>query len=204
MTDPGYPPQPWNLRGQAYLSVWRLPVASLPALPAGVRPLTVAGSGFVITAWVDYQPGGVLAYRELLSTVAVLDGLRIAASITHIWVDSPSSRDGGRALWHIPKGLAGFDMRHAQLFEASACTPTSGIAAARFRTLPALPARIPAGFSVIQQGPLRSPVRVSARPAMARASWAIQPAGPLGFLHGRSPLASAAARDFRMRFGTGC
>ena len=50
----------------------------------------------------------MLSYRELMTTVLVRRGLRVLPTITHIWVDSETSRDGGRALWGIPKGLASF------------------------------------------------------------------------------------------------
>lgn len=201
MDTPDYPPQPWHLRGQAYVSAWRLPARSLPALPSGIRPVVLGGNGIVLTAWVDYQPGGVLAYSELMATVAVWHGRRVAASITDIWVDSPASLAGGRALWHIPKEPADFELTHGP-FAALARTADGVIAESSFRPGPGLPVRLPAGFSVLQEGVLRSPVRVSARMALARSRWRIEPSGPLGFLHGRVPFASFAVRDFRMRFGS--
>lgn len=195
-----YPPEPWQMVGQAYLSAWKLPVAALPELPAGVRPIVVGGNGFVVTAWVDYQEGGVLSYREVMATVPVRDGL--AASITHIWVDSPVSVAGGRALWNIPKDLAEFDMTHGSRFTASARTAEGPIAEAEYRVLGRLPFRMPASFSVIQAGPKKSPVRASGRLAPARAAWKIDPNGTLGYLDGRRPFASFALLDFRMRFGS--
>lgn len=202
MNTPDYPPEPWNLRGQAYISAWRLPVRQLPDLPMGVRPVVVGRHGFVLTAWVDYEAGGVLSYHELMATVAVRNRNRVAASITDIWVDSPESLAGGRALWHIPKQLADFDMSHGP-FTAGARTDEGVIAESTFRHVAGLPAPLPAGFSVFQEGIKRSPVRVSARLALARSTWKIEPSGPLGFLHGRAPFASFAAHDFRMRFGSG-
>jgi len=188
---PDYPPSPWHLVGDAYVSGWL--VDELPAVPQGVRPLKIGGRGLVVTAWVDYRPGGVLAYRELMATVAVHNRLGIAASITHIWVDSPESLAGGRALWHIPKELAEFSF-------GDELTATS-IARAVYRPVAGLPVRVPSAFSVVQDGPLVSPVRVRAKPVAARSAWQVEPDGPLGFLHGRSPAFSVLARDFRMRFG---
>ena len=53
-----------------------------------------------------------MSYRELLVAVAGRVGARGApAHLLAIWVDSPASRDGGRELWGIPKGLATFDRR---------------------------------------------------------------------------------------------
>ncbi|WP_268246309.1 acetoacetate decarboxylase family protein [Amycolatopsis deserti] len=103
-----YPPEPWHLRGDMHVSAWVVPVGELPELPPGVRPLTVAGRALVLAAWVDYQPPGVLSYRELMVTVVVRGGLTV--TIPHIWVDSPASLAGGRALWHIPKDLAEFTL----------------------------------------------------------------------------------------------
>lgn len=94
-------------------------------------------------------------------------------------------------------------MAHAPEFSASARTANGVIAEAGYRTVGGAPLRLPAMFSVLQDGPKRSPVRVSGRPALARSSWKIDPAGALGYLHGRSPFASFAVRDFRMRFGRG-
>lgn len=105
-----YPPEPWHLQGEMVVSMWRLPQALLPqppdGLPPGVRPWTMGGSGLVGAAWVDYQPGGTLEYRELLAAVLTRHRGRPVVTISHIWVDSETSRDGGRALWGIPKDLA--------------------------------------------------------------------------------------------------
>src|SRR5690348_12388115 len=107
-----YPPSPWSLRGRMHVSVWAVPVADVPALPASlsgaVRVVRLFGRAFIGTAWVDYQPGGDLSYHELLSAVLTRAGWRPRVTITHIWVDSVASRDGGRALWGIPKDLAVF------------------------------------------------------------------------------------------------
>jgi len=203
-----YPPEPWHLRGQMYVSLWPVPRAQLPPLPAALaaqaRPLTVAGRGVVGTAWVDYGPGGVLQYRELLSAVLVRRGRRPLVSIVDIWVDSPTSRDGGRELWGIPKELAELDFptpsgpaTHAR---------AGGIAEARLAAGPRLPGRWPARFSVIQVlggQPKTSPVRARAAVRLAKATWQVVPDGPLAYLAGRRPLLTLALRDFRMGFGRG-
>ncbi|WP_020672771.1 acetoacetate decarboxylase family protein [Amycolatopsis nigrescens] len=199
-----YPAEPWHLAGQAYLSVWRVPPAELPALPAGLRPVRVAGSAFVVTAWIDYQPPGQLSYHELLATVAVRGGWRPTGSITEIWVDSATSMAGGRALWGIPKDLAALDFRHGRTFTAAAGTDTEWIATAAFTRRAGAPVAPPTGFRIAQtlHGALKySPVRARARPHFAVANWNINPDGPLGYLTGRTPLLSVCLRDFTLRFG---
>lgn len=196
-----YPPEPWHLRGQMYVSVWPVPRAELPPLPdtvaAEARPLTVAGRGLVGTAWVDYGPGGVLQYRELLSAVLVRRGGRPLVSIVDIWVDSPMSRDGGRELWGIPKELAELDV-------TPPAARAAGIAEADLAAGLRLPGRWPTRFSVIQAlgGATRiSPVRARAAVRLAKATWRVAPDGPLAYLAGRRPLLTLALRDFDMVFG---
>jgi Acetoacetate decarboxylase (ADC) len=198
-----YPPEPWDLRGHGYVSVWLVPPSALPGLPAGVTSLRVAGRAVVATAWVDYLPGGLLPYRELLAAVLVRRGRGVGASITDIWVDSPASLAGGRALWGIPKDLADFDMAHRPDFTATATVGGELVAQARFRQAPVgLP--VPARGSIVQT--LRgetavTPIRVRGRVAPARSGWRIAADGPLGWLAPYPPVANLTITDFRMRFG---
>jgi Acetoacetate decarboxylase (ADC) len=219
-----YPPQPWHLHGQAQVSVWRVPVARLPGtMPSGVSPLTIRGQALVGTAWIDYQPGGVLSYRELLAAVLARAGVRPVITITEIWVDSPASLAGGRELWGIPKHLARFELtEHA----ARAEDLHGMIASAELRRRAGLPVRLPVRFTVAQRFPVgfpvgfpgsfpggfplaealdggtrNSPVRVSGHPHAAAARWHVNPDGPLGYLHGLTPIAAFQLRDFRMCFG---
>ncbi|MGH3901632.1 MAG: acetoacetate decarboxylase family protein [Pseudonocardiaceae bacterium] len=104
----GYPPEPWELRGQLHVTVWRVPSAHLPRLSAELEPVRVRGTALVATAWVIYEPGGVLSYRELLVAVLAHRGGRPLVTITDIWVNSVPSLHGGRALWGIPKQWASF------------------------------------------------------------------------------------------------
>ncbi|MFD8499860.1 acetoacetate decarboxylase family protein [Amycolatopsis sp. NPDC059657] len=198
-----YPPEPWNLAGQAYLSIWRVPAADLPELPGGVKPVVLGGRAQVFTAWVDYQPPGQLSYHELLSTVAVR-GPRVSSSITDIWVDSEISLAGGRELWGIPKDLATLSFTHGKTFTASAATEDGWIATAAFTPRLGLPIAAPAAFDVVQtlKGDLkRSPVRAKARPHLASADWSVNPEGPLGYLSGHNPSLNLHVRDFSLRFG---
>ncbi len=195
-----HPPQPWSLRGDLHVSVWLLPKRSAPsALPPGCRAFHVGPWAVVGTAWVDYRPGGVLVYRELMATVLVRTGLRLLPTITHIWVDSEPSRDGGRALWAIPKDLAHFEVHGSRWTADHGAT-----AAADVRPGRRLPGRWPVRFSVVQDAagkPLRSPVRTRTALRLSRVAWQVPAAGPLGFLAGRTPLLSATMTDFDMTFG---
>ncbi|SFB20515.1 Acetoacetate decarboxylase (ADC) [Amycolatopsis marina] len=204
MSGPEYPPEPWHLAGQGFLSAWQVPVGELPRLPAGVQPLTVAGRAVVTTAWIDYQDHGQLAYHELLAAVAIRGGLTATATITEIWVDSEVSLAGGRQLWGIPKDLADFDFRHGRSFTATASTPQDWIATAAFTVRGGPPVPMAGSFTIAQRvgdSIRRSPVRSRALPRAASANWNINPDGPLGYLAGRTPLLNLHARDFRLRFG---
>ncbi len=107
----------------------------------------VDAAALVATAWVHYEPGGVLSYRELLTAVLVRRGGRSLVSITDIWVDSEASLRGGRELWGIPKDLATFDVERAGPTQRWAATTRDGAPIARgtvtARTV--LPGRGPPG-----------------------------------------------------------
>lgn len=201
---PNYPPEPWNLAGDAHLSVWQVPADRLPRLPGIVTPVTLGGRALVVTAWIDYRPPGEMSYHELLATVAVRRGVRPTGSITEIWVDSEASLAGGRELWGIPKDLATLTFTGGRGFTGSASTERDWIATAAFASRCGPPASLPASFAIVQSvhgTPLASRVTSRGRPRLASARWNINPAGPLGYLAGRKPLLSAQLLDFRLRFG---
>lgn len=208
---PDFPPEPWRLAAQAYLSVWRVPVRALPRLSDVVTPLTVGGRALVVTAWIDYTPPGQMRYHELLATVAVRHGAGIAGSITEIWVDSAASRAGGRELWGIPKELATFDLRFGPTVTATATTrpgdPGGGgspIATATFTPRRIGTPRARTGFSLVQEvagAPYVSPVRARMRMRASSARWRVDPDGPLAYLAGHRPVVSAHAADARLLFG---
>lgn len=199
---PDYPPEPWHLRGQLHGSLFSVPVIDVPVdLPPGCRPVRLAGKGVVGAVWVSYEPGGVLCYRELMSTLLVRRGARLMPTITHIWVDSVASRDGGRALWGIPKHLASFAFDGC---EYSARDDDGPLATGTVRPTLRLPGRWPVRFSVAQwlDGKAKvSPVRSTASLALARGRFEADPSGPLGFLAGRHPFLSFNLGEFRMAFG---
>lgn len=199
---PTYPGEPWQLRGQLHASALLIPLAALPLeLPPGWRPVRIGGRGVVGVAWVSYEPGGVLSYREVMATVLVRRGLRVLPHIFAIWVDSAASRDGGRALWGIPKELAEFDFAGGRFAARDAAGP---IAVATVRPARSVPGRWPVRFSVVQSadGAAKvSPVRSRSGLALARVALDAAAGGPLGFLAGHRPLVSFTLRDFEMSFG---
>lgn len=208
-----YPPEPWHLRGQMYGALWRLPRSQVPGpLPAGVRPLITAGTAWVATAWVDYQEGGVLAYRELLAAVLGRVGAVPTVTITRIWVDDPRSLAGGRELWGIPKQLARFDIDHDSGLTAAAyeCGDVGGdvggdeLARGEFRPAVTLPGRVPLRATFVQQHPggrRRTRATMVARLQLGRATLRVRRSSPLAFVAGARPVAGFAARDFRLVFG---
>lgn len=216
MTALPYPAEPWDLRGQLHASVFLVPVAAFPPgeldfLPPGWSLVRLGGSAIVGAAWVVYEPDGVLAYRELMATVLVRRGRRLAPHIVRIWVDSPASRAGGRELWAIPKELATFDidaadrtlLRHRTRYTAR--DDAGGIAVGSISRGLSLPGHWPLSFSVVQSrrgAAVVSPVRSRARLVLTRGRWIAEPFGPLGFVSGRRALLTVTLRDFRMIFGS--
>jgi hypothetical protein len=200
-----YPPEPWDLRGQLYLSVFAVPRADLPALPeplaSTMRRVRLGGRSLVGAAWVRYEPGGVLHYQELLSAVLVHEHGRPRVSILDIWVDSVASRDGGRELWGIPKKLAELDLRPGP---GGGLRATAPFAVAEVGRGVRVPGRWPTPLSVAQvlhEAVKRTTVRGRAGLRIGRAAWRPDPGGPLGYLAGRRPLVSVTLADFRLRFG---
>lgn len=205
-----YPPQPWHLGGRLSLTLWRVPTAELPAtfpaaVPDGARPLAAGGHTLVGTAFVRYQPGGVLTYDELLAALPVRDGRRVAITIPAIWVDSQASLAGGRRLWGIPKELAEFDRAEGpDGLQVTARAGGARIASASFDAGRPLPGRwtVRQRYAQHLDGRAhRSRSIGSSRVALTGARWEFQPDGPLGFLHGRRPLRSLEQRDLTIAFG---
>jgi hypothetical protein len=183
------------------------------------RPGGVYGAAFV-----DYEPGSELTYHELLVARLVRAGRSAHVRITDIWVDSATSRDGGRSLWAIPKHLADRPLDRGAVgpVERTSFSGVAGgqhLATARFTTLPgAAVLRMPFATSTSQlrdagtgepAGPVDSPgdelvispFTGSHRGIPSRASWTFDADGPLGFLSGRRPLASFRLRDTQLNFG---
>jgi hypothetical protein len=191
-------------------AVFAVPVPDLPddlrdAVPDGVGQVAFAGRAVVGAAFLRYQPGGVLAYSELL--LAVLGRGRLGQprwSIGQIWVDSPTSRTGGKELWAVPKELGAFEWAEAS--GVVRCRLV-GIAEVKARLGRALtPCALPAPLVVAQHRSDRAPVLtrslIMARPRAVRSRWRFVQDGPLGYLVGRRPLTGVAFRRARVTFGS--
>ncbi|GAB2883827.1 acetoacetate decarboxylase family protein [Nocardioides pacificus] len=192
-----FPSPPWNMVGELWLSLFR--VSGVPDRPDGVCGV----------ALVDYQPGSPLTYHELLVARLVKDGRNKRVSISDIWVDSAESMEGGRALWAIPKELADFRLETSHIGPVgsarwSASLGEQPIASASFLDTSRLAVRTPFSGSTWQEHddgmPVVAELTGSARSLPAWGSWDFAADGPLGWLHGRQPLATFRMKSFRMSF----
>lgn len=194
--DTTYPPAPWNMHGQLWLSLFRVRKGDHPDRAPGVYGV----------ALVKYEQPSPLTYGELL--VAHL--VDKAVNITDIWVDSPASVAGGRALWAIPKDLCDFTFRSEQRGPATRATWSATldgrpIASARFTDVARFAPRLSFKGKTWQQRDTGEEVTAhltgSSRALPCRGAWSFDPQGPLGWLHGKRTVASFRQADFEMSFG---
>ncbi|NUR07005.1 MAG: acetoacetate decarboxylase [Nocardioidaceae bacterium] len=196
-----FPSPPWRLQAEAWLSLFALRDTGREDRPGGVYA----------AAFVDYGEAGVLGYHELLVARLVREGAVPRVRITDIWVDSRESREGGRSLWAIPKELADLPLRSSGWGVATR-TSFSGVAEGHhlatggFTAVPnAALVRTPFVAATSQPREDGSVVVTrfsgSSRALPCHGRWRFGPDGPLGFLHGRRPLASFHLRDARLTFG---
>ena len=144
-----HPPAPWRLSGPALIVPALVPVdAARRFVPADAHVVPVARgltAGGLIA--VTYERGSTLTYSELVVAAALVrSGRSLGGWISHIWVDSEASVNGGRSIWKLPKDLASFRHDPARRFEASAGGATLvriAAAAARVTVPAALPAVVP-------------------------------------------------------------
>jgi acetoacetate decarboxylase len=164
--------------------------------------------GVYTAAFVDYQEGSVLSYRELLVARLVRDGRVPRIRLTDMWVDSESSRRGGRSLWAMPKELADLRWSEQRLGPTAQASGDAGvggapIAAARFTAVRAPALRTPLRLSTTQEREDGTMVVASAtgsaRSTPCLGSWDFTADGPLGWLRGRRPVLSLRLADLRIR-----
>jgi hypothetical protein len=200
-----YPPAPWVLHGQANFHVLAVRAHSLPPVPAGFTPLCLGGFGLVVVGWVDYQGGSILRYGELLAAVAGRWAGGISATVTHMWVDSPASRAGGRELWGYPKELASFELAIDPSGTARACdTDGAELSRGTFAALITSLWRLSIRGGTVQplDGRLAAVrARLRSRPALGRGSISAPPESPLAFVNDARTLVRLGLRDFEFTFG---
>lgn len=210
-----YPAAPWRLHGHALISAWRVPLRDLPQrAPADARVVTLGRHALCTTVWTVYEPGGTLAYNELLFATAVRRAglLAPACTVGPIWVDDEEAAEGGRALWGIPKRIGQFDPlpalatsgRSAPMAQASLSAEGRLVASAQFQ--PGLRIPVPLRFAVwtVQEGPaglIRTRCTLRGMARFGNARWRIADNGPLAFLAGRQPLASVWLDGMSVWFG---
>lgn len=191
-----FPSPPWRLCGDAWGSLFR---AAAPGEPTATWAVGL----------VAYDRGSTLSYSELV-VARVKDPLRGEVEVREMWVDSPTSREAGRALWALPKEMATFHHdaggltplgRHAWRVRRDGAVAVE----AEFLDTAVAAVRTPVRGAAVQPRAdgttQRSPMRGSARLVPCLARWEIDPRGPLGWLGDRSPLVSFRVRDFRLTFG---
>ncbi len=195
-----YPPAPWDMRGQLWLSLFRVRQGDHPDREPGVYG----------AALVSYEQPSPLTYSELL----VARRVDRFVTITDIWVDSTDSRDGGRELWAIPKDLCDFHVENTggRLQRTSWTASLDGrpIARAWFSDISNLTLRSPFKGATRQQRPpeddrpgeeVTASLKGSAKVLPCRGSWEFNDVGPLAWLSGKRPLASFRMADFQLSFG---
>jgi hypothetical protein len=199
-----YPPAPWKMNGQLWMSLFRVRDGDHPDREPGVYG----------AALVSYETPSPLTYSELLVARQLKkDGGR-RVNITDIWVDSQDSLEGGRALWAIPKDLMEFERTttggRVQRTTWSTSLDGALVASARFSDVTSVIPRTPFKGSTWQQRAADEPgadreviahITGSAKAFPARGSWDFDAQGPLGWLAGKRPLASFRMTDFQMSFG---
>ncbi|WP_210504141.1 acetoacetate decarboxylase family protein [Nocardioides xinjiangensis] len=199
-----YPPAPWRLHGQLWLSLFGVGRGGAPGRPPGVCAV----------ALVRYEAPGVLTYDELLVSRPVARPVR-GVTVDQIWVDSAASMLGGRELWAIPKELAAFDagVRRSRLVDRAAWRVThqgAPVLQARFEDASRFAPRLPFRGTVWQpglvgepglDGPRSARLSGSARALPCRGRWHFAGDGPLGWLAGHRPWLSVRLTDFALEVG---
>ena len=201
-----YPPAPWNMHGQLWLSLFRVREGDHPEREPGVYG----------AALVSYEQPSPLTYSELLVArpVKAAGGRRV--NITDIWVDSADSRDGGRDAVGDPEGAVRLPR---------ARRPATGCSARRGApSLDGAPDRLGPVHRRLQRDAPRTPFkgstwqerrptsragprgrgrrsRAAPRRCRAAAPGSSTSTGPLAWLAGKRPLASFRMADFQMSFG---
>jgi hypothetical protein len=197
-----YPPAPWHMHGSLWLSVFRLGRDVDAHHPAGTYGV----------ALVSYEEPSPLTYHELLLARTTKNAAgKGAVTITDIWVDSPASQAGGRALWAIPKELCDFDLDTSfrgpvTSTDWSASIERRPIVEASFTDVSRAAIRMPFTGLVEQPGIPEHPetadvvMKGNAKALPCRGRWSFAADGPLGFMREARQLGSFRMAGFRLAF----
>jgi len=198
-----WPAQPWDLHGRGWLTVWTAPRSAISLPSPDVVPLTLFGRVVVVSAFVDYQPPGVLAYHELMAAVLVRRKARPGLSILDIWVDDTTSQRGARAMWAIPKLLADFAFSPGSLAATAHDDDLIATADETRGSSRTFPVRLTTSVWQCAEGQSkRTDLRTSARAGLTRLRWRITPGSGLGWLNAAKPRLHLFVTDLHMRFGS--
>jgi len=190
------------MHGSLWLSVFRLARDVDERHPAGTYGV----------ALVSYEEPSPLTYHELLLARTVKNQAdKGAVTITDIWVDSPASQAGGRALWAIPKELCDFDLDTGfrgpvTSTDWSATVERRPIVEASFTDVSRAAIRMPFTGLVEQPGIAEHPdtanvvMKGSAKALPCRGRWTFAADGPLGFMREARQLGSFRMAGFRLAF----
>jgi hypothetical protein len=197
-----YPPQPWQLRASAWISIWRVPINLAKSLPGlDVSPFQVLGSAVLCSGFVDYQVPGDLTYREcFLAALTRAEG-QWGVSLPLIWVDSQPALRGGVELWAIPKQFATFSF-HAPHYRAELAELC--IAELRLQKTGRWSMPFRAKGIIVQyreRAGVRTPLRILGKVRFVRAQWSIAKDSPLACLRNRRPWFSCAISNADMLVG---
>jgi hypothetical protein len=194
-----YPPQPWQLKPNAWISVWRVPVELAKGVSGrDVAPFQVFGSAVLCSGFVEYRAGGDLEYRECF-LAALTRGWGV--SLPLIWVDSEPALRGGIELWAIPKQPANFEFRWPTFVAQDADDRIAELFIQRIAAW-SLPFRAKATIVQNRDGDLiQTPARIRARICFAQANWSFSENGPLACLRTRQPWFSCAITESDMQVG---
>lgn len=201
-----YPPAPWRLCGNMYGALLRLPNGVVPQdeLPQHIGVERGDGSLIAAVVWAEYGPGSVLAYREFMVVAMTRLTVPLTGTVLRIWVDSAESREGGRNLWRIPKGLAGFSFRQGDDFTGSIMIDGKEQASYSFAPRCTVPGRWPFRMIVQQDteaGRRRTVSSMRGRLQIGGGELNIPQDGELAYLGRGSVITHIAVRNFQAQFG---
>lgn len=143
-----YPPAPWPTHGRAFVQPYLVRAETL-TLPAGFRPVSIAGRCLGILGLIEYLAPSPLTYAELVWMPCLVSASGVRGYyVAKMYVDSPASLAAGQEIWALPKQLARFEIgdREATMDSEDGAHLTLSLA----RRGPALPVRVSSG--TVQDG----------------------------------------------------